>query len=255
MKFLVIAFVAASTFAALDSPDLGSVVVDERVSEESIDMPHPDDSEDPMWEAYSFGSDEDNPARFFDMEEHQVNFKEYTTYQTIKEQPIEYQEMEVELEDILQSIDYNMDPHTEVVGDAKVSGGDGRKWTVYGTKADGWCFIRMVHHDDERKFFFKCSHLVDDKAIWLRVLNENCPYPKTEKPEPPTERECTVYAMQAESIVRETVDAYGEASASSLVECFILVIETTQPRIKTRCTEEALIGKWKAATNQDLSGF
>ena len=54
--------------------------------------------------------------------------------------------MEVELEDILQSMDFNMDPHQEVVGDSKVRGADRRKWTVYGTKADSWCFIRLVHH-------------------------------------------------------------------------------------------------------------
>jgi hypothetical protein len=56
---------------------------------------------------------------------------------------------------------------------------------VYATRADKWCFIKIVdsltHTNDHFEFFFECSLQLTGEA-YFREMNSDCPFPEV-KPE------------------------------------------------------------------------
>lgn len=120
------------------------------------------------------------------------------------------------------------------------------------TKSGAYCFLRLTNNNVDHRFFFKCSAKALGEA-YFRALNDECPYPPTTPPTPPTEEVCYLYAKRAADNVNQLVDAIGEKNAAGVYNCYISVILNVTPgNLESMCTREAVASEWQAITAEDL---
>lgn len=120
------------------------------------------------------------------------------------------------------------------------------------TRSNGYCFLKLSRNGKDFKFFFKCSALITGE-VYFRILGDECPYPPTNPPSPPSEQVCYLYAKRAAETVSNLVTAIGEKGAKGFLSCYISVLETVKPgNLESMCTRQGAGAEWHSITKQDL---
>ena len=94
-----------------------------------------------------------------------------TTETTVTKQPKFFADNGVVPENILELVDFSMDPHTEIFVDKVWSSKRNENLRVYATKSDKYCFIKLVGGSNfTRRFFFECELMAEDVEIFFLSL-------------------------------------------------------------------------------------
>lgn len=123
---------------------------------------------------------------------------------------------------------------------------DNKKHTFIVTfiKASDWIFLTFedIATQQKHNFFFPYANLVTKDVIYLREMLEECTFPKTHQPSPPTIAKCHYFYKKVSEAYDFSVKEVGPVQGAELMECYIESVKkmTRQPRVEILCVEGAI---------------
>lgn len=123
-------------------------------------------------------------------------------------------------------------------------------FVITGIKTTRWCFLKFSG-SIQKKFFFECLQRKLNNEIFLRVVNEDCPYPPVKDVQPPIQQSCFMHYRLSQEAVSSIVDAVGEGNADSIIDCVITaMVNKPNPDVETMCSKEAFVAGWEALSGK-----
>lgn len=123
-------------------------------------------------------------------------------------------------------------------------------FSITGIKTTRWCFLKF-DGSITKKFFFECLQRKLNNEIFLRVVNDECPYPPVKEVQPPIQQSCYMHYRLSQDAVSSIVSAVGEGNADSIIECVITAMVTKpKPDVETMCSKDAFVAGWESLSGK-----